>query len=110
MNFKVQMVQMTLKMSLPVALGEGSEPLSQADWNVTYHCQETHIFTESSEKISVRITFGGNLEEFEEASQLDMSKEILATGNSKFKEVLSLTYASHAQGTGRQSVWLEQND
>ena len=48
------MVQMTLKMSLPVALGEGSEPLSQADWNVTYHCQETHIFTESSEKISVR--------------------------------------------------------
>lgn len=34
-NFKVQMVQMTLKKSLPVALGEGSEPSSQADWNVT---------------------------------------------------------------------------
>lgn len=48
------MFQMTLKMSLPVALGEGSEPLSQADRNVTYQCQEAHIFTESSEKISVR--------------------------------------------------------
>ena len=40
------MVQMTLKMSLSVALGEGSEPSSQADWNVTYHCQDTHIFIE----------------------------------------------------------------
>lgn len=45
------MVQMTLKMSLSVALGEGSEPSSQADWNVTYHCQDTHIFIEGLEPI-----------------------------------------------------------
>lgn len=47
------MVQMTLAMSLPVALGEGSEPLSQGDWNVTYHCQDTHVFIAGLEQISV---------------------------------------------------------
>lgn len=36
---------MKLKMSLPVALGEGSEPSSQVDWNVTRRCQDTHFYS-----------------------------------------------------------------
>lgn len=34
---------MTVEMSLPVALGKGLEPWSQADWNAEYHCQDSYF-------------------------------------------------------------------
>lgn len=51
------MVQRTFTASLPVALGEGSEPLSQGDWNVVNHHEDTNVCIASSEHISVRPSF-----------------------------------------------------